>query len=205
MDSLPQMVGTMHVIGTPPGQDLIWYDSPRSTQRDEDRYTHNFKGEDPATWISELEFDFEHRNVPEYEDYNRAMDFLEPKIIHRWCVSKNKYAHTWQGLKKLIGNRYGRSSEHSARDKLSRLTWKGSVEQLDRNLREALDGAQWATVVTSHFRLERVFAVPVEYAYRWDWTKGAALVIPWRLRRLEQSGEASERLDSLTQRVMFPF
>lgn len=77
--------------------------------------------------------------MPEYEDYNRAMDFLEPKIIHRWCVSKNKYAHTWQGLKKLIGNRYGRSSEHSARDKLSRLTWKGSVEQLDRNLREALD------------------------------------------------------------------
>ncbi|KAL8441947.1 hypothetical protein Emag_006777 [Eimeria magna] len=60
-------------------------------------------------------------------------------IIHRWHIESDEYEPTWEGLKKFVSAWYGHAEEHTVREKFKRLKWKGSVEQLDKNLRAALD------------------------------------------------------------------
>ncbi|KAL8441240.1 hypothetical protein Emag_007339 [Eimeria magna] len=102
-------------------------------------YVSKFNGQNPVEWISVLEFEFKQSKVPETERYLRALALMDTAVIHRWHIESDEYEPTWEGLKKFVSAWYGHAEEHTVREKFKRLKWKGSVEQLDKDLRAALD------------------------------------------------------------------
>ncbi|KAL8454835.1 hypothetical protein Emed_000014 [Eimeria media] len=69
----------------------------------------------------------------------RALTLMESPVLHRYLIEKSEYEPTWEGIKKFVASWYGHAEEHTVREKFKRLRWKGSVDQLDKDLRAALD------------------------------------------------------------------
>ncbi|KAL8453633.1 hypothetical protein Emed_000768 [Eimeria media] len=106
-------------------------------------YVGKFSGqESPVVFMSVLDFEFKLWKVPEEQRYLRALSLLDQAVMYRWIIQADeyrRYEHTWEGLKQFLAACYGEGDERIVREKLRRLQWKGSVKQLDEELREALD------------------------------------------------------------------
>ncbi|KAL8453287.1 hypothetical protein Emed_000921 [Eimeria media] len=64
---------------------------------------------------------------------------MEPFVLHRWKSQARDFEPSWKGLKDFIRTWYGDADEYTVRERLRKLHWKETVEQLDRDWREALD------------------------------------------------------------------
>ncbi|KAL8441241.1 hypothetical protein Emed_007593 [Eimeria media] len=125
----------IHVIGTPRSSP----NSPTAKEQDKECLAHKFNGNDPAGWIELMEYEFEFRQTPEERKFSRALALMDHHVILKWRRGRGKYPQTWEGLKQFLGVRFGKTTEHHAREKLSRLQWKGSVDILDSEIRDAMD------------------------------------------------------------------
>ncbi|KAL8440823.1 hypothetical protein Emed_007648 [Eimeria media] len=134
-----QLPENTHAIWTPRQEkDKMEY-FPMGYDKTPKSLVNKFNGQNPVQWIQVLEFEFTQWNVPERDRYRRALTLMEEQILHRYLIEKGEYEPTWEGLKKFVATWYGQAEEHTVREKLKRLRWKGSVDQLDKELRAALD------------------------------------------------------------------
>ncbi|KAL8442062.1 hypothetical protein Emed_007419 [Eimeria media] len=137
--ALNQLPSSTHVIWTPRYDDAKNENNSTRYDKPKQSLVNKFNGQNPVQWINVLEFEFTQWNVPEKERYNRALTLMEEQILHRYLIEKGDYETTWEGIKKFVSTWYGQAEEHTVREKFKRLRWKGSVEQLDKDLRAALD------------------------------------------------------------------
>ncbi|KAL8453634.1 hypothetical protein Emed_000769 [Eimeria media] len=107
----------------------------------------SFTGENAADWISAMEFEFLFLKVPKEElhftRYMRAFMRLEDEALQRWFEESHDYDQSWEGIKQFVTDCYGEKEADIVRERLRRLRWRGTVQQLDEDLREALDGCAW--------------------------------------------------------------
>ncbi|KAL8441914.1 hypothetical protein Emed_007451 [Eimeria media] len=128
-----------HRIGTP--RPSISREEEKASIFNKPQYSwaQKFTGKNPAQWINVVELEFDHWNIPESERFSRGLALMDPLVLHRWKATASDYEPSWKGLKDFVCTWYGDTDEHTARERLRKLRWKGKVEQLDRDVREALD------------------------------------------------------------------
>ncbi|KAL8442423.1 hypothetical protein Emed_007280 [Eimeria media] len=128
-------------------------------------WAHKFSGRNPAQWINVVELEFDHWGITDSERFSRGLALMDPVVLNRWKATAHDFEPSWTGLKDFICTWYGDSDEQTARERLRKVRWKGKVEQLDRDIRDALD---LCTTIPEE-ELTSVFVAHIPEAMRAHW------------------------------------
>ncbi|KAL8453390.1 hypothetical protein Emed_000889 [Eimeria media] len=96
-----------------------------------------FTGSQTEKWILLMEDYFRDYRVPEERKVLRAKENVSGDVRLNWFNQQRAHGSTWEGFKVFLRTCYADTSIHEARQKLRLVEWKGSVDQLRRDIQDA--------------------------------------------------------------------